>query len=88
MTVLSLVVTLLFYLLELAIVVRVLLSWINVSPDNPIAHLLAQITEPILGPLRGRLPLIGMFDLSPIVAILLLDLARRLLLLLLSAVHL
>jgi YggT family protein len=88
MTILSLVVTLLFYVLELAIVVRVLLSWINVSPDHPIAHLLVQITEPILGPLRSRLPLIGMFDISPIVAILLLDLARRLLLLLLSLVRL
>ena len=88
MTVLGSVITFLFYALELAIVARVLLSWINVSQGNPVARLIVQITDPILAPLRSRLPMIGMFDISPIVAILLLDLARRRLLVLFGFLHL
>ena len=56
------------------------MSWIKVGPVSPFVPLLRliyAITEPILGPIRRVLPKTGMFDFSPIVALLLLDLIRR-----------
>lgn len=53
------------------IIVRALLSWVNPDPWNPIVQFLNRVTEPVLAPIRRRLPTrqIGM-DLSPLVAIL------------------
>jgi YggT family protein len=70
----------LFWLLNLVIIGRVLISWVNLPPDHPVVEFLYSVTEPILGPIRRILPRTGMFDLSPIVAILLLELVRSLLL--------
>lgn len=72
----------LFQVLIFAIVGRALLSWFPVRPGNPffqLALILHQITEPILAPLRRVIPTIGMIDISPIVAIFLLDIGRRVL---------
>jgi len=80
-------VTLLFYALYLAIFVRVLLSWINIRPDHPIAHFVYDITEPILAPLRNHLPTVGPLDISPFVAMILLDVIRRVVIYLLSRLH-
>jgi len=66
--------------LYFGILARVLMSWIKVGPGSPFVPLLRliyAITEPILGPIRRVLPKTGMFDFSPIVALLLLDLIRR-----------
>ena len=73
-------VNILFWLLDLAIFARVLFSWIQPSPSNPLVALVYQITDPILQPLRRVIPAIGMFDLSPIIAWILLDIVRRILL--------
>lgn len=70
----------LFNVLTLAIFARVLLSWFPMAAGNPIAQILYDVTEPILGPLRRVLPAIGMFDISPIVALLLLQVLRGILL--------
>ena len=56
-----------------AIIIRVLLSWlpmagIRIDPYNPVIRALYSITDPILEPLR-RYTTVGMIDLSPIVAI-------------------
>ena len=50
---------------------RVVLSWIRL-PYNPIIHAIFQMTEPILGPLRRRLPLTWGIDFSPMIIFLLL----------------
>jgi len=55
--------------LTLAVIGRALLSWFPVDPRNPLVTVLHQITEPILAPLRQVIPRIGMFDITPIVAI-------------------
>lgn len=55
---------------------RVLLSFISVERANPIVPLIFQLTEPVLRPIRKRLPSFGGFDLSPMVAWLALMLAR------------
>ncbi len=60
--------------LTIAIVARALLSWFpNVNPRNPIVEFLIAITEPILAPIRSVMPRMGMFDLTPMIAIILLQ---------------
>ena len=71
--------SILFEILNIAIIARVLTSWMNIRPDHPIVEFLYQITEPILGPLRNLIPPIGMMDISPIVAIILLEIVRNIL---------
>ena len=61
---------LLLQILWLAILVRVILSWFPVDPSNPIIRIVWDVTEPILAPFRRVIPRIGMFDLSPIAAML------------------
>jgi YggT family protein len=70
---------LLFTLLNLAILVRVLLSWVRVSPYHPAIEFLYRVTEPILAPLREVIPRIGMMDISPIIAMLLLQIIQQVL---------
>ena len=60
-------------ILTLAIFVRAILSWFPVSRDNPFVEVVVQITDPILGPIRRVIPLMGSIDFSPLVAIILLQ---------------
>lgn len=50
------------------LLVRILISWVSPSPFNPIVQFLYRATEPVLDPIRRNLPPMGMIDLSPIVA--------------------
>lgn len=68
-----------FTLLNLAILARVLLSWVRVSPYHPAVELLYRITEPILAPLRRIIPSIAMVDISPVIALILLQIIREVL---------
>lgn len=53
------------------IVGRAIISWVNPDPYNPIVRFLNSITEPVLYPIRRRLPLaLGGIDFSPVVVIL------------------
>jgi YggT family protein len=53
------------------IIVRALLSWVNPDPWNPVVQFLTRVTEPVLAPIRRRMPSWRMgIDLSPLVAIL------------------
>ena len=72
-------VSILFTVLYVAIIVRSLMSWFNPSPDNPLVRFVYEITEPVLAPLRRIVPRIGMIDITPIVAIVLLQLIENLL---------
>ncbi len=73
-------ISLLFNILSMLILGRVLLSWIDPMGNMQISQVLRELTEPILGPIRSIMPNIGMIDISPIVAILLLSMISRLLL--------
>lgn len=55
-----------------AIFVQVILSWVN--PASPLAPVVAALTRPLLRPIQRIVPPIGMVDLSPLVALLLLQL--------------
>ena len=65
--------------LTLVILARVILSWFSPSPTNILVSILYQVTEPILAPLRRIIPRVGMLDLSPLVAIVLLQVITYLL---------
>ena len=65
--------------LTMAIFARVVLDWLIVGgimrPNNPLRAAVIRITEPILAPIR-RYARIGMIDLSPMVAILILSMIQ------------
>jgi YggT family protein len=63
--------------LELIILVRVLLSWIDPGGKSPVAAFVIQTSEPILAPVRRLLPRTGMFDLAPMIVILVLIAIQR-----------
>jgi YggT family protein len=54
----------------LLIFIRIIFSWVTVSYSNRLMRFLVNATEPLLGPLRRIVPLVGGFDISPIVAFL------------------
>ena len=70
--------------LNIAILIRVFLTWIPISRDNPVVSFIYEITEPILGPIRRVLPPVGGLDFSPLVALVLIEVAERVLLTLLA----
>ncbi|MCK9485792.1 MAG: YggT family protein [Dehalococcoidia bacterium] len=58
--------------LAFAIFARAILSWFPIDRNGPIFQFLNAITEPVLDPLRRVIPPIGMIDITPMVAMLLL----------------
>jgi YggT family protein len=80
----NILISLLTLLLEaflVVILIRVVFSWISPFPTNPVSRLAWQLTEPVLGPIRRRLPPMSGIDLSPLVVwfavIILLGFLRR-----------
>ena len=60
------------YVLIVAIIIRSLMSWFPIDPNNIFVNIVHTITEPILAPLRRIVPRLEMIDLSPMLAIILL----------------
>ena len=65
-------------MLVFIIFLRAILTWFPISPNNPVVVFLNYITEPILSPLRRVIPRVGMVDITPMVAIILLIIIARL----------
>ncbi|HYH82118.1 MAG TPA: YggT family protein [Longimicrobium sp.] len=64
-------------LIELLIIARVILSWVaGPHSRHPAVQLVRSSTDVILEPIRSLLPRTGMFDLSPMVAILVISLLQ------------
>jgi YggT family protein len=61
---------------SLLIVARIILSW-GMSYGNRLMRFLMRATEPIMGPFRRIIPPLGMFDISPIIVLLILQLFQR-----------
>ena len=65
-----LIATLLIYALYAFLVVlfvRVAFSWVSPFPTNGVSRLAYRITEPVLAPVRHRMPPVSGLDLSPLV---------------------
>lgn len=75
-----------FGLMIIALIVRVVSSWFGVSPYASWMRPVVALTEWLLAPIRRRMPPLGMVDLSPLVAYLILVLLRWLVMGLLQAV--
>lgn len=59
-----------------ALIIYILMSWFPNARDTKIGQFLATICEPYLEPFRRIIPPLGMIDISPIVAFLVLNFAR------------
>lgn len=71
------IIILLLQILSFAIIGRALLSWFDPGMRSPVGRILHDITEPIVGPIRQVVPRLGMIDISPIVALVLLQIISR-----------
>jgi YggT family protein len=63
-----------FGILRMAILVRVVCSWVRISPYSRWVRWAFVLSEPILRPLRQIVPTLGMVDVTPIIAYLILGL--------------
>lgn len=68
------------------IIIRIFLSWAPDMSHNEFVEQLYKITDPYLNLFRKVIPPIGMIDVSPIVAIFVLEAIKRLLLLILISI--
>ncbi|PFA68972.1 hypothetical protein CN378_05680 [Bacillus sp. AFS015802] len=59
-----------------ALIIYILMSWFPSARETSIGQFLARICEPYLEPFRRFVPSIGMIDISPIVAFIVLNLAQ------------
>jgi YggT family protein len=69
-----------FGILKIALLVRVVSSWLPISPYSRWISWSFKLTEPILAPLRRIVPTLGAFDITPIIAYFLLGLIQSFLL--------
>jgi len=69
LNVVGLVATLYFW----AVIAVVVISWIAPGSSHPAIQLVAQITEPVMRPVRKVVPSLGGLDLSPIIVFLILQ---------------
>jgi YggT family protein len=68
-----------FSILKFALLVRVLSSWLPVSPYSRWIRWSYVLTDWMIVPLRRVIPLVGMFDITPIIAWILLSIAQQIL---------
>lgn len=68
------IINLLFFIFDILILARVILSWVRVSPYDPtwgpVIRFIHQATEPFLAPVRRLLPAMGGLDFSPLIVLL------------------
>lgn len=69
-----------FTVLIWLVIIRCFLSFLPHDPYQSIIRFIYEITEPIMAPFRRIVPLFGNLDLSPIVAVLALEILRQLIL--------
>ncbi|MFC9538445.1 YggT family protein [Lysinibacillus sp. NPDC056959] len=66
-----------FYVYSLMLVAYVLMSWVPAVQNTSVGRILTKLCEPYLGIFRKFIPPIGMIDISPIVAIFLLNYIQK-----------
>lgn len=59
------------------IIVRAVISWFSPDPYNPLVQMLYRVTDPVLDPIRSRIPLGFGLDLSPLIVILIIYFLQR-----------
>ncbi|MCC7359141.1 MAG: YggT family protein [Anaerolineales bacterium] len=72
-------------LITILLIANSLISFLNLEPWHPVRRTLNQLSEPLLRPFRNVLPSAGMFDLSPLVALIVIQILGQLVVLLIQA---
>lgn len=65
----------LIYVLMFSVIIQVILSWVNPDPYNPVYSFVSRLNEPLILPVRRRVPLFHGIDFAPLIVIILLQLA-------------
>jgi len=73
------VIHLLFKIYKLLIIIRVLLDWVRPNHYNPTITKIYKLSDPIIQPIRERLPFFYGIDFSPWVVLILIDIIEKLL---------
>jgi len=73
-------------ILVVLVIVSVILSYF-MDPYHPVRRGVDNIVQPMLNPIRRVVPLVGMFDLSPLILILLLQFGSRILIALVASLR-
>jgi YggT family protein len=60
----------LFMTATIVVIARAVLSWVSPDPNNSIVRIIYQLSEPLLYPVRKRVPYMGGIDFSPILLLL------------------
>jgi YggT family protein len=58
------------------VIIRALISWVSPDPWNPVVQFLSRATDPVLRPIRRRLPM-SPIDFSPLIVIVAIEFLRR-----------
>ena len=74
------IISIAFEILTYIIFIRVILSWFPHNPYQPVIRLIYQISNSILSPIRNSVSPIGGIDISPIIAIFIIQLIKNLIL--------
>ena len=69
-----------FQILIMIILIRIILLWFPHNPYNPLIRIVYQISNPILNPIRHVISPIGGLDISPIIAIFIIQLIKNIIL--------
>ena len=63
------VLDMILFLAMIVIIARAVLSWVSPDPQNPIVRIINQLSEPMLFPVRRRVPYFSGIDFSPIIVL-------------------
>ena len=63
----------------IVVLAAVVLTWIRLSPRNPVLQFVHMLTEPVLAPARRIIPPLGGLDLSPMLVMIALQAIRSVL---------
>jgi YggT family protein len=85
MSILIPVIDLLVRVLSLFVIIYVFLAYF-MAPDNPIRITFARIVDPMLRPIRKLVPLVGMFDFSPFILLIFIQILGRILIAVLRSI--
>lgn len=66
-------------ILSIGIIARAIMSWFDPMGRTAIQRVLIDLTEPLIAPIRRLVPSMGMFDISPIVALIIIQVVSRML---------
>ena len=66
-------------IISVILILNALMSWTPLEPWHPIRRFLSQLAEPIVRPFRNLVPPLGMFDLSIMIALIVVQIVGRLL---------